>query len=245
MSSRSDSTGTFGDGGSSTEQNPSHEYAQSGIYAVLLRVTDADAPQQVCRDTIPVYISTVVDPFCGATTSIRWGDSPLSVRFDAYPGLIGDPEPYTWSWRFGDDGTSTLQSPLHTYSGVGTYYAVATLHTPCGSYDCWPTLRVTALGTKTGVEPPVPRELHLDPPLPNPFRVMTGIGFVLPVAGRVRLTVSDVEGRLVATLVDGCRSAGHQAAVWQGRLDAGRPGLYFLRLEHGGGERVVRVARLE
>ena len=54
----------FGDGGSSTEQNPSHEYAQSKIYAVLLRVTDADAPQQVCRDTIPVYISTVVDPFC-------------------------------------------------------------------------------------------------------------------------------------------------------------------------------------
>ena len=140
-----------------------------------------------------------------------------------------DPEPYTWSWRFGDDGTSTLQSPLHTYSGVGTYYAVATLHTPCGSYDCWPTLRVTALGTKTGVEPPVPRELHLDPPLPNPFRVMTGIGFVLPVAGRVRLTVSDVEGRLVATLVDGCRSAVsietgcRRPRVSRGPLDAGEP----------------------
>jgi hypothetical protein len=46
-------------------------------------------------------------------------------------------------------------------------------------------LRVTSLGTKAGVELPVPHDLHIDPPRPNPFRVMTAIGFDLPSAGRV------------------------------------------------------------
>lgn len=29
--------------------------------------------------------------------------------------------PASWSWNFGDGGTSTLQSPTHRYSAVGTY----------------------------------------------------------------------------------------------------------------------------
>src|SRR5439155_26907242 len=52
----------FGDGGSSTEQNPSHEYAQSGIYAVLLGVPHAGAAQEGCPDTLPASLMPVVVP---------------------------------------------------------------------------------------------------------------------------------------------------------------------------------------
>jgi hypothetical protein len=57
------------------------------------------------------------------------------------------------------------------------------------------------------------------------------------VAGRTRLAVYDVTGRLVATLVDGVLAAGSHDAVWEGAGGAGRPagpGLYFIRIEAGG-----------
>ena len=46
------------------------------------------------------------------------GDAGQSIQFYANPtGGIGD----TFSWSFGDGGTSTAQNPTHTYSASGTY----------------------------------------------------------------------------------------------------------------------------
>ena len=69
---------------------------------------------------------------------------------------------------------------------------------------------------------------------PNPFRVATALSIVLPEATRARLTVHDVQGRRVRTLVEELRPAGSSGATWDGRNDAGMPvagGIYFLRLD--------------
>ncbi len=58
---------------------------------------------------------------------------------------------------------------------------------------------------------------------PNPFVVQTTIGFSLARAGLARLTVHDVAGRKVRTLVDGHRMAGSHSVVWDGLDDSGRP----------------------
>ncbi len=242
-------TWDFGDGASSSEQNPSHTYTEAGVFDAVLGVTSSDVPPQTCRDTVVIYAGLFVDPYCLATASARWGDASLAVDFTAYPGLIGDPEPYTWSWRFGDGEISSIQLPTHTYGSIGTYYAVATLHTPVRSYDCYPTLRISAIPPEVTDVVPAARghNLQLDPARPNPFGVMTVIGFELPRPGRVRLDILDVTGRAVATLVDGYRPAGRHIAVWQGRASTGQgvpAGLYFAHLQHEGVATSRRIARL-
>ena len=69
---------------------------------------------------------------------------------------------------------------------------------------------------------------------PNPFNAMTLIPFDLAFSGRVRLSVYDVLGRKVRTLVEGPMSPGHYTIPWDGRDDAGQPvasGWYVVRLQ--------------
>ncbi|MBM4118112.1 T9SS type A sorting domain-containing protein [bacterium] len=66
--------------------------------------------------------------------------------------------------------------------------------------------------------------------------------FGLPADAAVRLTVFDVNGRAVATLIDGTLPAGWQRVTWDGRDAQGTPvaaGVYLYRLEVGA-ERIQR-----
>ncbi len=72
---------------------------------------------------------------------------------------------------------------------------------------------------------------------PNPFNPTTAISYTVPAPGaEVRLTVYDLAGRVVRTLVSGLEREGEHVAVWHGRDDAGREvgsGVYFYRLVVG------------
>jgi len=86
-----------------------------------------------------------------------------------------------------------------------------------------------------------PAELALSMPMPNPSRGRFNFSLGLPVEGDVRVTISDVQGRRIASLVNGRLPAGRHNLSWTGTGDAGpvRSGLYYLALEHKG-QRVVR-----
>jgi hypothetical protein len=103
-------------------------------------------------------------------------------------------------------------------------------------------------GPVLAVEPPTDHELlALAPGAPNPTRGSSRLSFILPTAGMVRLTVSDVQGRRVRTLVEGWRLAGEHVHVWDGTDEAGAqsaPGVYFVRLDAGGQQRSARVTRI-
>jgi 3',5'-cyclic AMP phosphodiesterase CpdA len=104
--------------------------------------------------------------------------------------------------------------------------------------DLLPNATQTVEVTGTG-ENPAPA-LRLAQSLPNPFHATAVIGFDLPSAGPVRLTVFAPDGGKVATLVDKVLAAGPGAAVWEGRDDQGRPvpsGRYFYRLVTPAGAR--------
>jgi hypothetical protein len=75
---------------------------------------------------------------------------------------------------------------------------------------------------------------RLDPPAPNPFRLATTFRFELPRPGAVRLTVFDLSGRRVRTIVDGVVPAGGHGVTWDGVDDAGHragAGMYIVRLQ--------------
>jgi hypothetical protein len=96
----------------------------------------------------------------------------------------------------------------------------------------------------SGVTSPTPVRFSLAQNAPNPFNPRTTLRFSIPEAGVVNLSVYDVNGRLVRTLVSGDRTAGMHEVVWDARDDAGRAvacGVYVYRLTAGADVAVQRM----
>lgn len=90
------------------------------------------------------------------------------------------------------------------------------------------------------------RTLALSAPAPNPAGGEVGVTFTLPEPGEAMLEVFDLVGRRVRRLASGPFAAGEHAVRWDGRDASGRPagpGLYFIRLETGGGTLARRLVR--
>ena len=69
---------------------------------------------------------------------------------------------------------------------------------------------------------------------PNPFNPHTEIAYISSIPGHVLLSVYDVSGKRISTLVDQKMAAGRHKVVWHGADDEGRrvsSGSYFIRLE--------------
>lgn len=95
-------------------------------------------------------------------------------------------------------------------------------------------LPAAGLAAFRGVESPEPRPIALTlTSNPNPARADAVVRFALPVAARVSLALFDLQGRRVASLLDGAvRAAGRHDVLLQ--TAALSVGMYFCRLEAGG-----------
>ncbi|MCK4689205.1 MAG: T9SS type A sorting domain-containing protein, partial [Candidatus Marinimicrobia bacterium] len=65
---------------------------------------------------------------------------------------------------------------------------------------------------------------------PNPFNPTTRINYTVPNSEHVNLTIYDLTGREVKTLVNRVVAPGKYTAVWDGRSETGRlasTGVYF------------------
>lgn len=108
----------FGDGYTSTEQNPIHIYETAGTYSVTLEVHNSLADNS---HTEIDYIT--VNLVCDFYAVNRTGPADLTVSF--YDTSLGNPD--TWDWDFGDGSThSTEQNPSHTYTSPGYYTVILT-----------------------------------------------------------------------------------------------------------------------
>jgi hypothetical protein len=84
----------------------------------------------------------------------------------------------------------------------------------------------------------------LEPARPNPSGGPTSFAYSVPQAQRVNLSLVDVRGRRVATLIHGQQPPGRHVVPWDGRDDTGNAvasGVYFLRLETGQAARTQKV----
>jgi hypothetical protein len=99
----------------------------------------------------------------------------------------------------------------------------------------WPyVLPMAPLPTGAVVPGPGRDAFRLEQNFPNPFGAGTSLRYHLPHAERVRLTIYDVAGRVVATLLDGVQPAGAHTLRWNGADAGGRPvasGVYWCRVE--------------
>jgi gliding motility-associated-like protein len=105
----------FGDGSSSTDPNPVHNYTSFGNFNVTLTVTNAGGCSATVTVADFVQISPTIDiDFLPSVTVVCQGES---IFFDNLSGSSsGD-----WLWDFGDGTTSTEFEPSHIYSAPGVY----------------------------------------------------------------------------------------------------------------------------
>ncbi|MBD3376117.1 T9SS type A sorting domain-containing protein [candidate division KSB1 bacterium] len=90
----------------------------------------------------------------------------------------------------------------------------------------------------------LPSQLRLAKNYPNPFNPGTTIEFDLPASSPVVVSVYDITGKKIATLLDGSLSAGTHQTHWSGRNDDGEyvgSGMYFYRLQALGQSRVGKM----
>jgi hypothetical protein len=94
---------------------------------------------------------------------------------------------------------------------------------------------IVARPTSVELQPTeTPANFALERNYPNPFNVSTTIRFSLPAREMVRLTLYDLAGQQVVTLVRDARQAGTHTVTWDGMDDRGRAlasGVYLCRLQ--------------
>ncbi|EDM68710.1 putative surface layer protein [Moritella sp. PE36] len=108
----------FGDGSSSTLQNPNHSYATAGTYTVSLVATDNDGSTSSVSHSVTVSAAPPVNQaptaaFTSACTNLNCDLTDISTDTD---GSIT-----AWNWDFGDGESSIQQYPAHTFTSSGTY----------------------------------------------------------------------------------------------------------------------------
>ncbi len=95
---------------------------------------------------------------------------------------------------------------------------------------------------------PTPTTSGLSPNYPNPFNASTQIAYHLATAGPVRLTIYNILGQPVHTLVDQFQAAGSYQVGWDARDAHGTllaAGVYLVRLHYPGGEQTRRLLLLK
>ncbi len=132
----------FGDGNTSTAQNPSHTYNTSGSFTVSLTVTGLGGSDTETKSEFIIVSDQIPAPVAVFTSDKQAGTVPLTVSFtDKSTGDITG-----WSWEFGDGNTSTEQNPSHTYNTLGIFTVSLTV-TGLGGSDTETKLEfITASG---------------------------------------------------------------------------------------------------
>jgi PKD repeat protein len=131
----------FGDGGKSTDRNPTHVYTTAGTYTVTLTATNVYGSDS---ETKVGFVMAAGKPVADFTADERRGVKPFTVKFtDLSAG-----NPTSWKWDFGDGAASTEENPTHVYQQEGSYDVTLTVSNTYG------TDTVKKTGASPVVQPP-------------------------------------------------------------------------------------------
>ena len=140
---------SFGDGGTSTDQNPVHQYAVGGTYSYSLTATIG---LEQCTAGGMVTVCAVTN--CQALATPDYGAAPLTVNFAGsadFGVCTGTP---AWAWTFGDGATSNVQNPTHQYAAGGTYAYSLTVSEDGSSCTTGGTVTVCAVTNCSAIATP-------------------------------------------------------------------------------------------
>jgi PKD repeat protein len=132
----------LGDGSIGSGTNPTHTYAMTGTYTVIMTVTND------CGSVVATYDIVVVqgctEPSGAAFTWLPLNPAagqPVTFTGSASGGTM----PFTFAWDF-DDGTGAGSPVNHTYAVSGTYTVLMTVTNACGSDTATHDVTVSGAG---------------------------------------------------------------------------------------------------
>ncbi|NIV92456.1 T9SS type A sorting domain-containing protein [candidate division KSB1 bacterium] len=206
---------------------------------------------QLCDGT-PNYnqIITAFQTNHGIVPTLTVGQ-PLSVNITG-PGSLGYKEqgtytanvtgcsPFSYEWRYRYNGTG----PWSSVVGTSQQYSRTMLDTDfelqvkvtSGGQNVYDTHYVSYEGlAKSGTEitAQIPEHFSLEQNYPNPFNPTTEIKFALPEHGHVILSIFNVAGQKIQTVVDEQKTAGYHNIIWDSKDQFGNEvasGIYVYRI---------------
>lgn len=112
----------FGDGTESYDVSGTHTYIDTGIYSVILKVTDSNNAIDIASIKIAVTDSNTI-PISKIIADPEIGMVPLEVHFDGTNALDPDGDILHYLWDFGDGMISNQIKETHIYNTPGNYVA--------------------------------------------------------------------------------------------------------------------------
>jgi len=134
----------FGDGATSTSRNPSHAYTTAASYTVTLTVTNSSGSKSASQTL------TVLSAFAA---SFKYSPSSPAVGQAVQFTDTSTGSPTSWQWNFGDNATSTIQNPSHTYAVAGQYWVNLIITKGADSQSVSQLITVRQPGTVTAASP--------------------------------------------------------------------------------------------
>ena len=136
----------------------------------------------------------------------------------------------SWAWDFGDGNTSSEQYPVHTYENEGTYQVSLVVTTDIGT-ESVPFVADIQIGTLNISDNNLPEDFGLIKNYPNPFNPNTTIEYYLGESGLVTLSVYDINGKLIDSIVNTYQVSGKHSIIWQPNNISS--GMYYINLVQG------------
>jgi PKD repeat protein len=173
----------FGDGTTSTMQNPIHTFSE-GLYDIQLTCTTS----QGCTST--VNVNNLINVYPGPHINYSW--NPLYATPNnqvTFTNLTTSAISYVWN--FGDGDTTTLENPVHTYTQLGSYIvSLSALHSNGCIDTVFNTISVsnTSVNGNTSAKP----KIFVDN--------LNNILQITNITNNSNVNIYDINGKLIKTI---------------------------------------------
>ncbi len=206
------------DPGLVTEAISEAEAEQLAIWQRLMY----EVPTETRTPDMTSYLFGDFDP-----TTIPGNESEDSDGILKFSNLIED---FSINPSFASNIDGHTIGALHWTSEIDSYDPVDGLADIIAAYNS--TLSIDEVG---------PMNVFELKTSPNPFNTNTSIAFNMPSSSHVKISVYNILGAHIATLVDGVTDAGQQSVIWNAK-DV-KPGLYFCKLESGTLSKTIKMLK--
>jgi PKD repeat protein len=221
----------FGDGETSTEQNPSHQYFEPGDYEVCLHIYNSF----VGCDEIVCNVVEVGIPGGLNASYVYTQDSTNFFTIYFFDTSSGNP--VDWMWEFGDGTTANEQNPLHSFNGPGTYTVCLTIMDAAGQASTYCEDIILDGSYISGIDEPK-GELQINRVFPNPANDFVNLEINSPVNSEVEVALINLQGKELKRSI-------HSLSTGENAIRLGVSGLpegvYLIRLQNGSSTSTTKI----
>jgi len=154
---------------------------------------------------------------------VTYGNAPMIVHFydQTTNGTVD-----SWSWEFGDGGTSEVNNPVHQYDSAGVYTVVLLVE---NQYGIQPIIKSNFIDVMPNGIINIHNNFDVQV-FPNPYKGKTNIAYALIKQTDVKIEVYNSLGEIVTTIVDEKQASGSYKYQFSAADNGFAQGVYYLRM---------------